>query len=100
MAYITIEEVADRTGLTKAQIYESRKRKEWPGSIGVQAGRRLRFDADLIDAGPQPTETTNDPTVAILWAVDGIHKTLRSILREISKLNHPTITTTTGDDDE
>ena len=41
------------------------------------------FDADLVQAGPQEPETTEDPLEAILWALSGIHTTMRAIHNEM-----------------
>ena len=79
----TTDEVAEHLGMTVAQVYESRKRKEYPGDIGKQRGRRLLFNADLVRAGPTTAQTTNDPLEAILWTLQGIEKKLGQIVVEL-----------------
>ena len=111
MAFWTIEEVAEQTGMTVAQVRESRRRKEWPGNLGRMRGRRLMFDADLVAAGPTVAESTNDPLEAILWTTQGIEAKLVDILSEL-RGSRPTYFTaelleaiattytTTGDEEE
>lgn len=77
----TTEEVAEYLGITVQQVYESSRRGEWPGRVGKQRGRRKLYNSDLIQAGSQEPETTNDPATAILWALSGIHETLRNLER-------------------
>ena len=77
---MTTEEVAEALGMTVKEVYESRRRNEWPGNLGRRRGRNLIFPEDLT---PQEPETTTDPTTAILWALEGIHKTLRAIHTEL-----------------
>lgn len=76
------EDVADFLGITAQQVYESKRRNEYPGVLGQRVGRMTRFKRSEIEAGPQEPETTNDPTQAILWALEGIHTTLRAIHNE------------------
>jgi len=83
MSYWTIEDVADFLEITVGQVYESRRRKEYPGILGRQRGRRLMFPQDLVEAGPQQPETTDDTATAILWAVQGIKDTLDAIHNEL-----------------
>lgn len=100
MAFWTIEEVAEHTGLTVTQVYESRRRKEWPGVIGTQRGRRLMFDADRVKAGPEAvaSQTTDDVQTAILWTLQGIESKLGLILKEL-RLQRPVYFTTTEEND-
>lgn len=115
MAFWTIEEVADHTGMTVAQVRESRRRKEWPGNLGRMRGRRLVFNADLVQAGPTTPQTTNDPLEAILWTLQGIEKKVAEGLLQLHKdlvahFTHQTFdqavrlaqesTTTQGDQEE
>lgn len=81
MSYWTIEEVADALGMTVAQVYETRRRKEYPGNLGKLRGRRLMFDADLVQAGPQVPESTEDVSEAILWTLQGIEGKLGELLK-------------------
>ena len=83
MSYWTIEEVAEHLNLTVSQVRETRRRNAYPGNLGRQRGRRLLFSPEQVQAGPQEPETTNDPMTAILWALSGIHTTLRSIHNEL-----------------
>lgn len=79
----TTEDVAEFLEITTQQVYESRRRSEYPGALGQRRGRSLAFLRSQVEAGPQEPETTNDPTTAILWALEGIHKTLRAIHTEL-----------------
>ena len=83
MSYWTTEEVADFLEISVAQVYESRKRKEYPGVLGRQRGRRLLFSQDLVEAGPQEPEVTDDVSTAILWALQGIKKALDAMHNEL-----------------
>lgn len=47
------------------------------------------FDADLVQAGPQAQESTNDPLVALLWTAQGIEAKLVEIINEL-KAQQPT----------
>lgn len=95
MAFWTIEEVADHLGMTVTQVRESRRKGEWPGTVGKLQGRRLRFRSELIEAGPQEPKTTNDPVEAILWTAQGIEAKLAEILTELRRSIR--ITPTDGD---
>jgi hypothetical protein len=79
----TTEQVADHLGITVKDVYESRRRNEFPGSIGTNRGRRLLFRSDLIESGPQEPKTTSDPLEAILWGLNAIEKQLGEILKEL-----------------
>lgn len=92
MGYWTIEEVADALGMTVAQVYESRRRKEYPGNLGKPRGRRLMFNADLVQAGPTEPESTTDPLEAILWTVTGIEEKLARLIQLLTPLVSPTYT--------
>lgn len=81
--YWTTEQVAEFLGITPEQVYESRRRKEYPGNIGTQRGRRLMFDAEKVQAGPQVAQTTNDPLEALLWTAQGIEAKLVEIINEL-----------------
>jgi len=83
MSFWTTEDVADFLDITVAQIYESRRRKEYPGVLGRQRGKRLLFPQDLVEAGPGEPEITDDVNTAILWALQGIKKTLDAIHNEL-----------------
>ena len=83
MAYWTIEEVADFLDITVAQVYESRRRKEYPGVLGKMQGRRLRFDQEKVEAGPESAGSTEDIQTAILWTLQGIEAKLGKILTEL-----------------
>ena len=83
MAYWTIEEVADFLDITVAQVYESRRRKEYPGALGKMQGRRLRFNSEKVEAGPESAESTEDVQTAILWTLQGIEAKLGKILAEL-----------------
>jgi hypothetical protein len=83
MSLWTVEEVAEFCEITVGQVYESRRRKEYPGVLGRQRGRRLLFPQDLVEAGPQEPEVTDDVNTAILWALQGIKKTLDAIHNEL-----------------
>lgn len=79
----TTEQVAEHLGIEVREIYQSRRNGDWPGIVGTQRGRRLLFRSDLIEAGPQETESTEDVTVAILWTLQGIEAKLGKILTEL-----------------
>ena len=79
----TIEEVADFLDITIGKVRESRRRKEYPGVLGRQRGRRLLFPQDLVEAGPQEPAVTDDVNTAILWALQGIKGTLDAIHNEL-----------------
>lgn len=90
--YWTTSQVADYLACEVETIYESRRRKEWPGVLGKNRGRRLLFEREAIEQGlerlsnglePIPKETTENATEAILWALSGIHTTLRNIEKEL-----------------
>lgn len=92
MSWWTTEQVAEYLGVTEQAIYDSRRRKQFPGNRGSQRGRRLMFPSEAIEAGklaveegrdPDTPDTTDDATTAILWALEGIHKTLRAIHNEL-----------------
>ena len=83
MSLWTIEEVAEFCEITVGQVYESRRRKEYPGVLGRQRGRRLLFSQDLVEAGPGEPETTDDVNTAILWALQGIKRTLDAMHNEL-----------------
>jgi hypothetical protein len=107
MSLWTIEEVAEFCEITVGQVYESRRRKEYPGVLGRQRGRRLLFSQDLVEAGPQEPEVTDDVNTAILWALQGIKKTLDAIHNELrAQRSHPLAThylatlETIGDEEE
>lgn len=80
----TVEQVAEHTGLTVTQVYESRRRREWPGNVGVRQGRSLRFDSELVKAGPREPEHTDDPSVAAVWMLEDV----RTLAREIKTAIH------------
>jgi hypothetical protein len=80
---LTTQEVADHLGITVAEVYQSRRNGEWPGSVGKQRGRSLKFRSDLIEAGPQAAESTTDPQEAMLWTLQGIEAKLGKILNEL-----------------
>lgn len=105
-ARITTEDLAEELGATPQAIYESRRRKEYPGKLGHRQGRRLIFHRsevnDWLESVPQQItdgtgvvlrwmtdpaygegETTENATQAILWALNGIHTTLRAIHNEL-----------------
>lgn len=117
--YWTTSQVADYLACEPESIYESRRRKEWPGVLGKRRGRQLLFEREAIEQGlerlsdglePIPQETTENPTEAILWALEGIHTTLRNIEKSLVAQNHGTFETvglaimgdetTTGDDED
>lgn len=78
----TTEQVADYLSLTAQDVYESRRRGAYPGNLGIRRGRKLLFPSDQV-MNPPEEQATSDPTTAILWALDGIHKTLRAIHNEL-----------------
>lgn len=81
--YWTTEQVAEFLDITVEQVYESRRRKEYPGNIGTNRGRRLMFDAEKVQAGPEVAQTTNDPLEALLWTTQGIEAKLVEIINEL-----------------
>jgi len=92
MSWWTTEQVAEYLEVTEQAVYDSRRRHKFPGNRGHRRGKRLMFDSDAIEAGkqaveegrdPDAPETTEDPTEAILWALGGIHETLRAIHNEL-----------------
>ena len=97
MSLWTIEEVAEFCEITVGQVYESRRRKEYPGVLGRQRGRRLLFPQDLVEAGPQEPEVTDDVNTAILWALQGIKKTLDAMHNELRAQRHQAIAIPTYD---
>ena len=82
----TTEQVAEHAGMTVEQVYESRRRKEWPGIVGVRQGRSLRFDPDRVTAGPQEPQRTDDPAVAAVWIVEDIRGMVRQIRTAVDEL--------------
>lgn len=92
MSWWTTEQVAEYLGVTEQAVYDSRRRQKFPGNRGSQHGRRLMFSSEAIEAGkqaveagedPDAPETTDNATQAILWALSGIHTTLRAIHNEL-----------------
>jgi hypothetical protein len=79
LPFWTIEEVADHLALTVTQVRESRRKGEYPGNLGRLRGRRLMFDADLVQAGPTVAQTTGEPLEAILWTLQGIESKVGEI---------------------
>jgi hypothetical protein len=79
------EDVAEFLEIEPQQVYESRRRNEYPGNLGQRRGRSLAFLRSQVEAGPQEPNTTSDPTTALLWALSGIHETLRAIHTELRK---------------
>ena len=84
----TTEQVAEHVGITVAEVYQSRRRGDWPGNVGTNRGRRLLFRSDLIESGPVEPDTTNDPLVALLWTAQGIEAKVGEILAELSASQH------------
>lgn len=76
--YWTTEQVADHLAITPAQVYESRKRKEYPGNLGRLRGRRLMFDAAQVQNGPTEPET-------LTWE-EAVIEELRGISKRLDKL--------------
>jgi hypothetical protein len=95
MSWWTTEQVTEYLGITRQAVYDSRARDKFPGNRGSRkSSGDLRFPSEaieqgkaLVDAGENPDrpETTDDGTTAILWALEGIHKTLRAIHTELRK---------------
>jgi hypothetical protein len=94
VTYWTTEQVAEHLGVETQSVYESRRRGLFPGNLGVRRGRRLMFPSDAIEAGaqavsegvdPDSGETTNDVNTAILWALQGIKKTLDAMHNEMRR---------------
>jgi hypothetical protein len=108
----TTEQVMEYLGVSRQAIYDSRARGKFPGNRGHRRAKRLLFPAHeieegkaMVDAGDDPDperETTNDPTVAMLWQLQAIHKTLRAIHNEL-RAQRPIIgyldTTTEGEEE-
>jgi hypothetical protein len=107
----TTEQVMEYLGVTRQAIYDSRARNKFPGNRGHRRSKRLLFPADQIEEGkrlveagedPDPIEETHDPTVAMLWQLQAIHKTLRAIHNEL-RAQRPIIgyldTTTEGEEE-
>lgn len=82
----TTEQAAEHLGMTAEQIYESRRRKEWPGNIGVRQGRTLRFDRERILAGPVMPEHTDDAATAAVWLLEDIRNLVGQIHSAIMDL--------------
>lgn len=116
MSWWTTEQVAEYLGVTEQSIYESTRRKEFPGNLGVWRGKRKMFPSEAIEAGkalvdagehPDSPDTTNDPVEAILWTAQGIEAKLAQILAEM-RGNRPTFFSpelieeimTTGEEEE
>lgn len=104
--YITTEDLAADLNTTRQVIYETRRRNDYPGRLGHRRGKRLMFQrseiTDWLESVPKITtdgtgvvmgwetdpaygdgETTNDANTAIVWALEGIKKTLDAIHNEL-----------------
>jgi hypothetical protein len=82
----TIEQTAEHAGITVEQVYETRRRKEWPGVLGIRQGRRLRFDSERVKAGPVLPEHTEDAAVAAVWLLEDIRNLVGQIHGAITDL--------------
>lgn len=103
----TIEQTAEHAGMTVDQVRETRRRKEWPGVVGVRQGRRLRFDPERVKAGPREAEHTDDAAVAAVWLLEDIrnlvgqiHQAIEDIRRWQAAMHTPTFVLTMDDDEE
>ena len=90
--YWTTEQTAEYLGVSPQAIYDSRARNKFPGNRGKRRGKRLLFSAEAIEQGreaveqgidPDAPETTNDVNSAILWALQGIKRTLDAMHNEL-----------------
>jgi hypothetical protein len=88
----TTEQVCEFLRIDRQSLYDSRARGKFPGNRGHRRGKRLLFPASeieegkaLVEAGDDPDlpDETADPTVAMLWQLQAIHKTLRAIHTEL-----------------
>lgn len=88
----TTEQVAEHLDLTVDDVYRTRRENKYPGNLGVRRGRRLMFDPVLVENPPEP-ETTNDPTVAVLWELQAQTRLLHQIIHEVRGLRDMTLET-------
>ena len=82
----TTEQVAEHAGMTVEQVWETRRRKEWPGVLGIRQGRRLRFDPEMIKAGPREPERTDDAATAAVWLLEDIRNLVGQIHQAIIEI--------------
>ena len=82
----TTEQVAEHAGMTVEQVYESRRRKEWPGVLGVRQGRSLRYDSELVKAGPRAAEHSDDAAVVAVWLLEDIRNLARDIRSAVEEV--------------
>ena len=82
----TTEQVAEHAGMTVEQVWETRRRKEWPGVAGVRQGRRLRFDPEVVKAGPREAEHTDDAATAAVWLLEDIRNLVGQIHQAITDI--------------
>jgi predicted DNA-binding transcriptional regulator AlpA len=82
-SFLTIEEVAAKYDMTVAQIYESRRRKEFPGALGHRRGKRVLWVLSELDTWGKDG-TINDPNVAMVRTLSAIEKLLAKQNAQIS----------------
>lgn len=83
----TIEQTAQHLGMTVEQVRDTRRRKVWPGNVGVRQGKRLRFDPRRIEAGPpDEPEHTDDVATATLWMMEDMRNLLGQIHAAVADL--------------
>lgn len=82
----TTEQVAEHVGMTVEQVYVTRRRKEWPGVLGVRQGRALRFDAELVQAGPGETEHTDDTAIVTVWLLEDLRNSVRELRTAVEEV--------------
>jgi hypothetical protein len=81
------EDVAEFLEIEPQQVYESRRRNEYPGNLGQRRGRSLAFLRSQVEDGPQEPKTTSDPVEALLWTAQGIEAKLGRIHDELRTLS-------------
>jgi hypothetical protein len=82
----TIEQTAEHLGMTVDQVRATRRRREWPGNVGVRMGKRLRFDRERILAGPVVPEHTDDAATAAVWLLEDIRNLVGQIHGAVADL--------------
>ena len=58
---LNIEDLAERLGTTVDALYMGRYRGDMPGVLGFKVGRRLKFDADEVEAYIEAQKAATQP---------------------------------------
>jgi hypothetical protein len=94
---LTTEAAAEYLGVTVLDIYESRRRNQPPGTLGVRRGRRLVWRQDDLDQflsgeNPQPQDETFGSLDALVLEMRGVNRRLDAILAVLQRFDGATIT--------